>query len=193
MIPVIQTKVCIKNSEGKIIQNGNCYPAAIASILELPITEVPNFEVFYEHYYKGKYTQGDWIWEEIILRFLIRHGVTKDYDNRFRVFHVSEEDWNTTTDEWDRQYKDLGDYEELISKLQSEYYFISGTSARGLQHITIWQGDKMVHDPHPTGEGILDKRQYEYIRPLTTEERDLADNWDNMEMVRFPSIKNNLK
>ena len=40
MIPVTQTKVVVRNSEDKIIVNGNCWAAAIASILELPLTEV---------------------------------------------------------------------------------------------------------------------------------------------------------
>lgn len=45
MTPVTQTKVVVKNSKGNTVVNGNCYAAAIASMLDVPITEVPNIEV----------------------------------------------------------------------------------------------------------------------------------------------------
>lgn len=47
MTPVTQTKVVVKNSKGNTVVNGNCYAAAIASMLDVPITEVPNIEVFF--------------------------------------------------------------------------------------------------------------------------------------------------
>lgn len=47
MIPVTQTKIVIKDVNGNRVVHGNCYAACIASILEVPITEVPNVEVFF--------------------------------------------------------------------------------------------------------------------------------------------------
>ena len=47
MIPVTQTKVSVIKSTGETVVYGNCYAAAIASMLELPITEVPNVEVLF--------------------------------------------------------------------------------------------------------------------------------------------------
>ncbi len=37
MIPVTQTKVVVKNSKDEMVVRGNCFAAAIASIMELPI------------------------------------------------------------------------------------------------------------------------------------------------------------
>jgi hypothetical protein len=61
MIPVTQTKTVIRNKDGQMIVRGNCYASCIASILEVPITEVPNVEVLYDH---------ESFWLEVMLTFL---------------------------------------------------------------------------------------------------------------------------
>jgi hypothetical protein len=48
MIPVTQTKVVVKNSSGDTVVRGNCFAAVVASLLEVPITEVPNVEVLFD-------------------------------------------------------------------------------------------------------------------------------------------------
>lgn len=34
-------------------------------------------------------------------------------------------------------------------------FIVSGESERGVLHATLWENGKMIHDPHPTGTGIL--------------------------------------
>lgn len=48
MIPVTQTKMVVRNQAGEMVVRGNCWAAAIASMLEVPISEVPNAEVFFD-------------------------------------------------------------------------------------------------------------------------------------------------
>jgi hypothetical protein len=48
MKPVNQTKFSTFYSNGKRCTYGNCFVACLASILELPIEEVPNLYVFYD-------------------------------------------------------------------------------------------------------------------------------------------------
>jgi hypothetical protein len=43
MIPVTQTRLHIKDRDGNVTQKGNCFQAAVASIMDLPLDEVPNF------------------------------------------------------------------------------------------------------------------------------------------------------
>lgn len=43
MTPVTQTRLHIKDRDGSVIQKGNCFQAAVASIMDLPLEEVPNF------------------------------------------------------------------------------------------------------------------------------------------------------
>lgn len=81
MTPVTQTKVVIKNNKGETVTHGNCYAAAIASIIGLPITEVPNVEVFFHLPPDSCY------WLEVMLTFLESKGYELCSDDRFRVFH----------------------------------------------------------------------------------------------------------
>lgn len=43
MIPITQTRLHITSPDGGVIQKGNCYQAAIASLFELQLNQVPNF------------------------------------------------------------------------------------------------------------------------------------------------------
>lgn len=188
MIPVTQTKVHIKSSEGEVIANGNCWASAIASILEMPLSEVPNFEVWYQHKYKNRLIDGDQLWDELTQRFLIRHGYKIEFDYRFQCFHLTRKEWNVLVYEESSALPNNANYDACRDELKDEYYFISGPSPRGVSHVTIWQNDKMVHDPHPSGEGILEKRQYEVIRPLTAEEKEFSQDYYNGTKLWQPSI-----
>ena len=46
MIPIQQTRFVVKDQDGNDLIHGNCFPAVIASMLELTIDEVPNFQCF---------------------------------------------------------------------------------------------------------------------------------------------------
>jgi hypothetical protein len=144
MIPVIQTKMVVKNSKGEMIVRGNCLAACIASLLEMPISEVPNIETLYgidDNYY----------WE-VLWRWLGHLGYELSTDDRFRVYH-------------DKEYL-KGDYrqiDELRRFLKDKYYLISGKSPRGIQHVCIYQNGKLIHDPHPTKEGILTEEYFESL------------------------------
>ncbi len=135
MIPVTQTKVVVKNSAGESIVRGNCFAAAIASIMEVPITEVPNVEVLFDI--------GGGYWFEVMNTFLNHHGWEFSTDNRFKVFH-------------DDVYGiETGERETWIKDCTDKLYFASGQSPRGVCHICIFRNGQLVHDPHPTREGIL--------------------------------------
>ena len=81
MIPVTQTKVVVRNSKGEMIVRGNCFPACIASLLELPIQEVPNVELFMEE----NNANTDWI--DVINMFLAKRGLTYRLADEFKCFH----------------------------------------------------------------------------------------------------------
>lgn len=182
MIPVTQTKVVVRNSKNEIVQHGNCWAAAIASILELPITEVPNFEVWFD-------TKLQYLWSDLTDCFLIMNGYICEYDNRFKVFHKTREQWNTEQDEqWFCAFTDYGDYDDLWKQLHNEFYLISGMTVRGFSHVIICKAGKMVHDPHPTKEGILELTNFQYIRKLTSKEIDISKNYVNNRTISIPTI-----
>lgn len=170
MIPATQTKVVVKDGAGKVVIHGNCWAAAIASILGLPLSEVPNFEVWYEW--------NDGLWWYLTLRFLIKKGFLIEQADQYRVFHLKQEEWADT------EY--VEDYNILKESLKGKYYLLSGNSPRGFKHVTIWKEGIMVHDPHPTRDGITTLDTFEHIRPLTEEEKGFVDDYSNYYNVAFP-------
>lgn len=137
MIPVTQTKMVVKNSKGEMIVRGNCLAACIASLMELPITEVPNVETLYE-------INDNYYWE-VLWKWLGHLGYELSADDRYRCFHGDE------------------NKSEYIDQLKNQYYLVSGKSARGVYHICIYSNGKLIHDPHPSKEGLVTEEYFESL------------------------------
>jgi len=182
MIPVTQTKSSLKNSKGEQVQFGNCWSAAIASILELPISDVPNFEVWFQW--------KDGFWFDLTTRFLIKTKHKLVYANDFRAFHPKLAlSWFNETEGKNPDGLPFEQWAEITrDNLENEYYFVSGLSPRGVQHVTIWQNGNMVHDPHISRDGILELTTFEQIIPLSEEEIENSLNYKNNYSRPFPSI-----
>lgn len=43
MKPITQTRLHIRDENGLVVQKGNCFQAAVASLMDLEIDQVPNF------------------------------------------------------------------------------------------------------------------------------------------------------
>lgn len=136
MIPITQTKVVVRNEKGDIVVHGNCYAAAIASIMELPITEVPNVEVFF-------CSDQDY-WMEVMHMFLQLKGWELYTNTDFKVFHDG------------KHGVAEGKRFDMMQYCENKYYFASGPSARGVRHICIYQNGQLVHDPHPSKDGLIE-------------------------------------
>lgn len=133
MIPVTQTKVVVRNSKGNTVVRGNCFAAAIASLMEVSITEVPNVEVLFD---------VDGVsWYGVMDAWIRANGHEIITNNNYKVFHNPAEFNQDTRD-------------ALLSELSGKYYMASGMSPRGVMHVCIYKEGVMVHDPHPTREGI---------------------------------------
>jgi len=44
-----------------------------------------------------------------------------------------------------------------------EYYFVEGDTKRGVFHICIYQNGKLYHDPHPSGDGLVNEKKFSII------------------------------
>lgn len=126
MTPVMQTK--LYSADG--IHNGNCWAAALASLLDLPLWMVPP-------------------WEDMFGR---GGGVYMD-----------------RTEEWlskilGLQLVMLGGHQ--VDKLAGKSYIASGRSLRGVLHAVIYHDGKLVHDPHPSGSGILTVETTHHLEPV---------------------------
>lgn len=118
MIPVDQ--LYIHDPENGVI--GDCMHACLASILEIPITDVPDFRVHFE-----KESSCDW-WNAII-DWLDSLG--------YEIYPLPSEEINNLPPSW--------------------YYIASGPTKRfggKILHVCIGQDGKIVHDPHPSRDGL---------------------------------------
>lgn len=155
MDKVNQTKVVIKNSKDEVVVRGNCYAACIASILELPISEVPNVEVFY-------HMEGSF-WIEVMLTFLNSKGWDLCSDEMLKRFHPDL--FMVSFDGTDENGK-IPQYYEYKDKP----YLVSGKSPRGFYHTCIYVNGILSHDPHPSKDGLITMENFqtlEKINPIT--------------------------
>lgn len=145
MIPVTQTKVVVKNSQGEMVMRGNCFAACVASILEKTIDEVPNVETLF-------HIEGS-LWITTMLAYLNSIGWDLVTDERFSVYHLA----YITTDE-QRHNAQVA--------CRDQYYFVTGDSPRGIKHCCIYKNGVLVHDPHPTREGLITHEYFESVYKL---------------------------
>lgn len=143
MIPVKQTKFVFYDDNGIMVQKGNCFAACIASLMERNITDVLNVEELY--------VLPDW--EIILQRWLNEHKWEWRTDMNFNCFH-DRLNYATEDDMRNRYY------------LQDDYYLISGKTVRNIQHLCIYKAGILIHDPHPSNEGLITFEVFETIKPL---------------------------
>ena len=159
MIPFIQSKVVVKDSTGKQVVNGNCYPTAIACILEMPPADVPNIENLWD-------VGTDYAYD-VMHRWLYNKGFKlRDHAWEYCVFHMgSHKIKNTIIHDYLLSLKE-DQKQHLRDKLKDKFYMVSGYSPRGIFHVCIYQNGVMVHDPHPTKEGIETEEIFEVIEKI---------------------------
>ncbi|MGN6438517.1 MAG: hypothetical protein ACTHMM_18380 [Agriterribacter sp.] len=143
MIPVTQTKVVVNKSTGEKVVHGNCYAACIASIMGLPITEVPNVEVLFDI--------DDFYWSQVMHTWLNSKGWELYTNNDFKVFHDEHYGVND------------GRREDYLNSCSGKYYLVSGKSPRGVMHMCVYKDGQLVHDPHPTREGVSTCEYFEEL------------------------------
>jgi hypothetical protein len=117
MKPVLQTQFA-GTVDAPTDEIGNCYQAAIASVLELDLDDVPHFIALHK---------DEW-WIETVKWMNARgKGVA----------------WIPIEDGLDSGIRPIG------------YHLMNGKSPRGdYGHEVVGLDGKVVHDPHPSGDGI---------------------------------------
>ena len=121
-------------------RKGNCVAAAVATVLGVPLTEVPHFIEFGIAYGDSDdmhaASQGNHWWA-MLLGYLAGKGY-----------------WVT----------ELG---KVTDAERGELVLVAGMAARGVMHQVVYRDGVLWHDPHPSREGLTDVREVLAVRPLT--------------------------
>lgn len=136
MTPVFQTRF------GK---EGNCFQAAVASLLDLRLEDVPDF--VYARWPEEKAGKG--------LEF-------EDGDVLVNPF------WWQDFTAWAaaRNLEVLCIFGRICKMVIPTGTFLAGgMSLRGTLHTVIYRGDTMLHDPHPDGTGLVSVEDYCWLVP----------------------------
>jgi hypothetical protein len=159
MIPFIQSKVVVRDSTGKQVVNGNCYPTAIACIIGIPPADVPNIETLWD--------VGTGYAYSVMSKWLETKGYKlNECAFQYSVFHegsskLKGEHITSYLDSLTPEHKAL-----FREELKDKFYLVSGLSTRGVYHICVYKNGELVHDPHPTGEGISTEEIFEAIEKI---------------------------
>jgi hypothetical protein len=105
-------------------------------------TDVPNVEVFF------KFENGPW--HSTMESFLSLMGWELNTDDRFKIFHIN-------------RRLSQEEYTTYLEYCKDKFYLVSGPSSRGVQHICIYRNGELVHDPHPTREGLLKEETFQEL------------------------------
>lgn len=146
VLPVLQTILADParndghDAEGR---PGNCYQAAIASVLELPLGEVPHFATFARDWFEQS---APWFRQRGLIRSFYREQALKTLT------------WPLYLAPGDNFWGDRVTH--IVASLGA------GPSPRGpFRHVVVLDPDTgaMIHDPHPSGAGVLEVDEVELI------------------------------
>lgn len=124
---------------------GNCWQAAIASLLGLRLEDVPDF--VHERYPVEKNENSAWEYEE---------GV------RLNPFH-----WQDTQTWLRERGLYMVEANSFVAPHVSPlgFHLKGGKSPRGFDHVVVGLGEATIHDPHPDDGGLVSYTEYYWIIP----------------------------
>lgn len=120
-------------------RGGNCVAACLASLLEIPLSEVPDFDM--------------------------RRNCESEDGEDWRLFFGAwlEERFGLTLVSVDIPRED--DDQELCGWWAEVEMMLGGPGPRGVGHCVVARGDQIVHDPRPEGGGLLKVKSAYFLLP----------------------------
>lgn len=147
---------------------GSCYPTALACLMDLPLNQVPYFNLFY-------LSQEDKDnFNAIFLKKLCGGNYEEAHpdaqDNYKRNQSLLLNHWWNTCEFWLAtkgyviEYIDKPNKEQWLKDNPDTLYMVTGLSPRGVGHVVIYRNGEMIHDPHPDNGGVtLDDSAWEIL------------------------------
>jgi hypothetical protein len=129
MIPVDQEFIH-RPDEG---QHGDCFRAVLASLMELPLQDVPHF---------------------------LHDGCSSDtFHRRINAFL---DQFNMTLLVFDASTFNISAWIDQ-SGVRDLWHEVSGMTERGVLHSCVGHNGHVVHDPHPSKAGLIDVQYYSLL------------------------------
>lgn len=148
-------------------QRGSCLQTAIACILDLELDQVPPFHLFYwskeedeilqkmmpemyhtEEYQKTMYERAYTIWHDALTFFMASKGIKIN-----QLYAGPDVIPECHIDNW-------------LKENPGVIYTATGPSSRGVIHIVVYKDGQMIHDPHPSNEGLVSVNYYNVYKKI---------------------------
>ncbi len=121
--------------QDKFGEEGNCFEACVASLLQIPLVQIPYLSGMHGYWFENI---TDWLKKTFAL-LLIPVIIPSDYPSGCQL--------------------------DIFLKAGA-YYILCGEGPRNLPHACVARMGKIVHDPHPSGSGLLQQSEsYFLVRP----------------------------
>jgi hypothetical protein len=156
------------------IESGSCYPTVYACLLGVELHKVPHFNLFY--------------WSTNEKLNLATYFQNRFLDGKSRIDFDGEDYKKTNFDHfssmaaclWDNvrtfwlasqgfAEQRITDIDEWLKENPNKAYMASGKSSRGVEHVVLYMNGEFLHDPHPSGEGLISLNEnypFSYLHPI---------------------------
>lgn len=79
--------------------------------------------------------------------------------------YYEDDNWSTILTDWLNQRG--WSWVQISDHLKNDnYYLVIGESPRGVSHVCIYKNGELYHDPHPSGEGLVNEKYFELIEKV---------------------------
>src|SRR5690349_19474943 len=147
--------------------DGSCYPTVYACILDLPLNQVPYFNLFYfstteqkanfEKYIQSHYREASYSEETK------QNNIDNFTFDRDRLWDLARNMWLLSMG-YTENY--IADHPKWLQENPERPYIAHGISPRQVGHVVVFKNGKMIHDPHPTQSGLVKIDYYTYLRKI---------------------------
>lgn len=153
---------CIKyhkqqHTVDKYPKKGSCLPTAIACMLKIELHEIPHFNLLY-------FDHAEFLKAKEVFTLIYNDNATRIEDAESLFYQLSDkvfEIWMASKGLYIK-YVEGSFYLENKDKP----YMVYGKANRGVPHVVIYMNGKMIHDPHPSNDGLVSVDRYAIVGHL---------------------------
>ena len=147
---------------------GSCYPTVIACLLDKELMEMPHFNILF-----WNETEKKNLTKVLKNKFLHKSRIEKYGEDfcqeqyRSKLNQYLEWSWFNVLEAYlysqGVEERRIPDIDKWLKDNSGKPYTATGKSPRGVLHVVIYQDGKMIHDPHPSNDGLVEVEHYDEL------------------------------